>query len=61
VQRLTVDGKVTLEEEHRIHRLAQELGLSHKDAYAVMRDALRDRPTHSQCPDCGGELQPLGH
>jgi len=61
VQRLTVDGKVTPEEEQRIHRLARELGLSHKDAYAVMRDAVRDRPTHSHCPHCGGELQPLGH
>lgn len=61
VRRATTDGKVTSEEEQRIHRLARELGLSHKDAYAVMRDALRDRPPHSHCPHCGGELQPPEH
>lgn len=59
VRRATVDGTVTDEEKERIHRLARELGLSHKDAFALMRDALRDPPEHSLCPHCGGELQPI--
>lgn len=59
VRRTTVDGKVTDKEKHRIHRLARELGLSHKDAFALMRDAVRDSPEHAHCPHCGANLKPL--
>lgn len=35
-----------------------ELGLSHKDSYAVLRDAVRDVTAPLQCPHCGGLLEP---
>lgn len=59
VRRATVDGKVTDEEMHRIHHLARELGLSHKDAYALLRDAVRDSPEYAHCPHCGADLKPF--
>lgn len=61
VRRATANGEVTHEETHRIHHLARELGLSHKDAFALMRDAVRDTPAHAHCPHCGADLKPLDH
>ena len=59
VRRLTEDGKMSDEEQHRAQRLARELGLSHRDTYSLTRDALRDSPAHSHCPHCGADLKPL--
>lgn len=59
VQRVVVDGHVTEEEQQRVSRLARDLGLSHRDAYALTRDALRDRPAHRHCPHCGADLKPM--
>lgn len=56
VQRVIVDGEVTDEEHDRMNRLARELGIGHGDAFALMRDAVRDSPEHSHCPHCGAEL-----
>lgn len=60
VRRAAADNAVTDQEWHRIHRMARDLGLSHKDAFALMRDAVRDSPRQARCPHCGADLGSSG-
>jgi len=56
LRRVVASGEISEEEQRTMQNLAKDLGLGHREAYALMRDVMRDKRDQVRCPHCGGDL-----
>jgi voltage-gated potassium channel len=56
LRRVVANGEISEEEQQTLQYLAKDLGLGHRETYALMRDAMRDKRGALQCPHCGNDL-----